>query len=143
MVVRHDFRQMFPIQVHINFCSGDGFMTKHHLNGAQIGSVFQQMRSKGMPESMRTNGFIQVNFYGQVFNNGKHHGPGQLFSSPIQKKRVFKTLLNDQMISNLIFVQHNIALGRQSYWHKTLFVTFPRYFNKTFLKEQIRYFQRN
>jgi hypothetical protein len=51
--------QILPVQVGIDLCSGNTFMAQHFLYGAQVGTAFNQMGGKRMPERMRADSFPQ------------------------------------------------------------------------------------
>ena len=48
---------VFPIQMCVDFCSGDAFMSKHLLYGAQVRTPFYEVRGEGVSEGVRTDCF--------------------------------------------------------------------------------------
>jgi hypothetical protein len=50
-----DVSQPTVFHVRIDLSSGDICMPQHGLNDPQIGSTFQQMRGKGVPQHVRRN----------------------------------------------------------------------------------------
>lgn len=76
MICLHYLGQMGAIYVHINFGSGNAFMPQHLLYGSKIGTIFEQMSGKGMPEGMRANCFFETNLLSKRFNDSKDHRPG-------------------------------------------------------------------
>ena len=44
---------MCAIHVHVDFRSGDTFVTQHQLYRPEICTLFQQMRGKRVPEGVR------------------------------------------------------------------------------------------
>ena len=70
----HDFAsQHVAVNVHIDFCSRYAFVPQHTLNGPKVGPSFEQMRSKGVAEGMRTDIFLNANCLCLLFNQMKNH----------------------------------------------------------------------
>ena len=54
----YDFTaQSVPVNMCVNFCCSDRFVTQHTLYGAQVGASFKQVGGKGMAEGVRTDVF--------------------------------------------------------------------------------------
>lgn len=53
----YDFTaQSVPVNMCVNFCCSDRFVTQHTLYGAQVGASFKQVGGKGMAEGVRRDG---------------------------------------------------------------------------------------
>ena len=66
----YDFTaQSVPVNMCVNFCCSDRFVTQHTLYGAQVGASFKQVGGKGMAEGMGTDGLFQTDALGSFFNN--------------------------------------------------------------------------
>src|SRR5690606_21633344 len=104
MIFQHSFSDHRIVQMSVNFGSGNAFVPKHHLDGTKVGSVFQQMCSKRMSESMRTDFFANSGFFGQLFDDGKNHHSRKFFSSSVQEKIIFKAFLNGNMHPNFVSI---------------------------------------
>ena len=46
--------QATPVDVGVNLCGTDAFVSQHALDGPKIGASFQQMSGEGVPESVGT-----------------------------------------------------------------------------------------
>ena len=60
--------QISSIQMGVDLCGGDAFVTQHFLHGAQVCSGFYQVRGKTVSKSMRANGFGNAGFDSQAFD---------------------------------------------------------------------------
>ena len=62
--------------VHVGIDLGglNAFVPKHLLDDTQIRSAFQQMRGKGMPEGVRTDGLGDAGQPSQILDDSEHHG---------------------------------------------------------------------
>ena len=69
----------------VKFGSGDGFMPQQLLYCPQISTVFEQMCGKRMPESVRTDIFMNTGNNGKFLHNGKYHHPGKLAATAVEK----------------------------------------------------------
>ena len=54
MVLQNGFTQHRAVYVRIDFCRTNGFVPKHHLDGAQVGTTFKQVCGKGVAKRVRT-----------------------------------------------------------------------------------------
>ena len=54
MIGQYNIPQILPVQVRVDLCGRDGLMAQHLLNGPKVSATLDQMRSKGVPEGMRT-----------------------------------------------------------------------------------------
>ena len=61
------------IEVGVYLGGGDGGMTEHFLNGAEVGAAFDEVCGKGVSEGVRTDGLFQPYFGGTFFDDIKHH----------------------------------------------------------------------
>ena len=55
-----DFSEMFSGHVSVDLSGCDLAVTKHELNGPEIGTTFQQMCCKGVTKYMRTDLLLQT-----------------------------------------------------------------------------------
>lgn len=67
----------------VNLRGGYVRMSEHHLNGPQIRTALQQMRSKGMTKSMRINFFGQTRLSGVPDNQFPKSLPGEFCTETI------------------------------------------------------------
>src|SRR3970040_579013 len=98
------------------------------------------MCGKRMPKSMWAYFLVQFYLDRQIFYDGENHGSCELAPSPVQKQSISKLFLYIQMNSNAVLINMNIFLRRFPDRHKPIFIAFPGYFDKSFIKIQIRNF---
>ena len=123
--------------MHVNLCGRNAFMPQHLLNCAQVCSVLKQMRSKGVPESMRTDTFSDTYLLRQTFDDHKHHISCDLFASPVKKNSVFKTLLYRYGCSDMPEIQLNQPDVLFIDGNISLLISFADNPHKTFVKKEI------
>ena len=46
------FPEVFPVQVGIDLCGGDAFVSQHFLDGAEVGAAFDEVGGEGVTEGM-------------------------------------------------------------------------------------------
>ena len=44
----------------VNLCGSDTFVAEHLLHGAEVGAAFDEVRSEGVPEGVRTYSFLDA-----------------------------------------------------------------------------------
>lgn len=69
MIFVVDRLQILLDQLRIDLRGGNVAVSKHLLNGAQISTIFKQMRRKAVPERMRRNILLDVCFFLIVLDN--------------------------------------------------------------------------
>lgn len=67
--------EKLPVEMGVYFRGQNGFMTQHFLYGPQIGSPFNEMGGKGMPECMGTDIFADTSRCCQILDYAEHHHP--------------------------------------------------------------------
>ena len=50
MVLDEGGAEEFAVDVGVDFGGGDGFVAKHFLDGAEVGTAFDEMGGEGVPE---------------------------------------------------------------------------------------------
>jgi len=71
----------------INLRRADVRMAEHHLHGAQVSPVFQQMRRERMPQRMRRNHLADARLLGAPFDDFPKSLPGQPLPPAVDKHR--------------------------------------------------------
>ena len=90
----YDFTaQSVPVNMCVNFCCSDRFVTQHTLYGAQVGASFKQVGGKGMAERVRTDILGDAGRFRQVFNHVKHLDAGDTIAPSCQKYVIFVSYL--------------------------------------------------
>ena len=54
MVLQDFLAQMAAVQMHVDFGGADVFVAEHGLDGAEVGTPFEQMGGEGVTEGVRT-----------------------------------------------------------------------------------------
>ena len=62
-----------------------GFVAKHFLDGAEVGTAFDEMGGEGVTEGMGGNGFFNAGFFGQLFDEHEDINPGKRSAISIQE----------------------------------------------------------
>src|SRR5687768_11283220 len=86
--------QEIAVEMCVYLCSGDAFMPEHFLYCTQICSSFDQVCGERVAKGMRTDGFFQIYFSRQSFNNCKNHDPRKFCAPVIKEYDVLISRLN-------------------------------------------------
>ena len=88
------------INMGIDFCSADGLMAQHRLNGTEVSTTFQQSRSKGMAESMGRDGFLNASLTRVLLYHYKNHRTGEMTAAAVQEHIILFAGLDGHMATN-------------------------------------------
>src|SRR5690606_6910819 len=99
------------------------------------------MRRKGMSKGMRTYGFSNSSFFSQTLHDSKNHCTRQWFSVLIKKNSIFCQRVNFLMHTDFLPINIDVFFRGWPNGNQSLFVAFPRYLYKTFVKKEIRDFK--
>src|SRR5690554_5481698 len=141
MKFQHSFPEQFIVQMGINLCRCNAFMTEHELNGPYVGTVSEQMGGKGMSEGMRTYVFADARLLCKFFYDYENHHPTEFLSSAVQKNKVLKFLLDFRMHPDFILIKINNFDGIIRDRNQSLFVSLACHPDEIFFEKQIREFQ--
>ena len=93
--------QVAFVDVHINLRSADVFVPQHSLDGSQVCPSFQELRGKTVPESVRTDVFLDSCLLGIFLNIYKEGDSAEVFpSSKRDEDKVFFARFNFDSLSN-------------------------------------------
>lgn len=121
--------QVIRIQVSIDFGSSYRFMSQHILDGFEVGASFDQVSGKGMSEGVRADGFLNPGCSGKVFDQLKHHDPGELFTPQVKKENVFVSGSNlFHPSSDAFLVKVDMFKGHGAYRYYSFFIVFADHF---------------
>jgi len=85
-MVSHDGRpEIVAIEVRVDLCGRDTFVTQHFLHSAKIGATIHQVSGKRMSEAMWRDSFFYAGALAKILDNMKHHHAVKLFSPSIAK----------------------------------------------------------
>ena len=72
MVFQNLFAEELPVDMRIDFGGSNFLMSQHLLDGAQVGSAFQQVCGKGMAEGVRTDFLMDARQFGLLLEGFEH-----------------------------------------------------------------------
>ena len=75
----------FAVDVGVDFGGGDGFVAEHFLDGAEVGTAFDEVGGEGVTESMGGDGFFDAGFFGELFDEHKDINPGKRSAIAVQE----------------------------------------------------------
>ena len=99
MKLQYCFPQKLNIYVSIKFGGCNRFVTQELLDRSQICTVFEQMCGKRMPESVRTDIFMNTGHNGKFLHDCKNHHPGQSAAATVEKQVIFMPFFDVQMVA--------------------------------------------
>ena len=80
------FTQMGRVDVGVDLSGGNGFMSKHGLNGTQISPTLKQGGSEGVTERVGRDSLLNASLRHQILNHKKDHHPCQGFLTTMTDK---------------------------------------------------------
>ena len=87
------------VQMRVNFCGRDAFMTQHLLHGAQVGASLHQVRGKRMAEGVRTDLLFNTGILGPLLDQHEHHFAREVAAATVQEDIVLLALLAFQLLA--------------------------------------------
>jgi len=93
MVLNDLTSQHIPVDMGVDFSGRNRLVSQHTLDGAEVGTSFQQVGGEGMAEGVRTDIFGDAGFLCQLFNQVKNHDAGNAISPSGKKNVIFKSFL--------------------------------------------------
>lgn len=110
------------VEVGVYLGGDDALMTEHLLDGAEAGTTFQEMGSKGVTEGMRGDSLRDACCLCQLLDDSEDHHTGELGAAAVQKEIVFVMRFDDHLAAALQPETYLLNRdGRQR--HKTLFAS--------------------
>lgn len=122
----------------IDFGCGDGFVSQHFLHGPQVGSAFDQMGCKGMPERVRRDPLPQIDLDCQILDDREDHDPSQSPAAVIEKDEVFEPVLDRLMVSNLCRINLQVLGGDTPDRYQAFFVALSDDLQEPDLEVEVR-----
>tara|TARA_Y100001972_G_C7653127_1_gene328573 strand:+ start:2366 stop:2620 length:255 start_codon:yes stop_codon:yes gene_type:complete len=83
-------------------------MSEHFLYRPEVGTPFNQMCGKRMPEGMWANGLFQSDLGCQVFDDHKYHHPGKTAATFVEKQEIFLAPFNRDVHPDLVPVDFDV-----------------------------------
>ena len=80
----------------INLRGGDAFVTEHLLHGAEVGAAFDEVRSEGVAESVRTHCFLDARVFHPLLDEHEYHLAGEVRTSAVQEDVILLALFDFQ-----------------------------------------------
>ena len=116
----------------IDLCGCDTLVSQHFLHCPQIGTSFQQMGGKGVPQGMGGNSFLYTRRLCCRAQHLKYIYPRKRFSVSVEEHMVFKSAGNGLMHPDGLQVQGYTLQGCGSNWDESVFIALPYYPNEFF-----------
>ena len=85
MVLDEGGAEEFAVDVGVDLGGGRSIKTEHFLDGAEVGTAFDEMGGEGVAEGMGRNGFFNAGFFGQLFDEHEDINPGKRSAISIQE----------------------------------------------------------
>ena len=117
-------------------------MSQHLLDGAQIGSAFQQMCGKGMAEGVRTDFLMDARQFGLLLDDKEYHHTGKRGSPAVQEENILRSFFRSHG-SPKVNIILDFPKGGLRDGHQALLRSFPLYTDKLLLRINIRNAQRD
>jgi hypothetical protein len=103
--------EVIPVEVGVDLGGGDAFVSEHFLDGAQVGTTFDEMSSKTMPEGMRADVFLEPDAFDLFLNDEKYHHAAEFFAPFVEKYKLFVAFGRLDMDADLIEVDPQVLQG--------------------------------
>ena len=88
MVQENFLTQMGGVDVSVDLGGGNGLVTKHGLDGTEVGTAFEQGGGKGMAEGVGRDGLLDAGFCHKVFNHEEDHDTSEGLLAPMAHKDI-------------------------------------------------------
>ena len=109
-----------PVDMGIDLSGHDRLMPEHFLYGPQVGTGFDHVCRKRVPEGMRTDLFHYTCFTGKIPDDREYHCSGEFSSPAVQKHYIFVIDYRKPLSVNLIKI--NLLKGLFADRHKPLLI---------------------
>ena len=120
----------------INLGGGYGFVAHHHLYGTQIGTSFQQCRSKRMSKGMGRDGFLNTGSHSLALDHDEYHGSGEMRPTSVEEHIIFLAGL-DIHLPTVGKPKFNFVEGFLRDGYETLFRSFAHHSDVALLYEEV------
>ena len=138
----YDFTALsVPVNMCVNFCCSDRFVTQHTLYGAQVGASFKQVGGKGMAEGVRTDVFGDAGLLRQFLDEMEYHDARDIFAPACQEYIVLEVLLDFPASIAVHEPVPYLLDGTGRYGYKALFAALTFYLDEAFVEIQVGDFQ--
>lgn len=137
----YDFTaQSVPVNMCVNFCCSDRFVTQHTLYGAQVGASFKQVGGKGMAEGVRTDVLVMPAFFASSLMRWNTM-MREIFCPACQEYIVLEVLLDFPASIAVHEPVPYLLDGTGRYGYKALFAALTFYLDEAFVEIQVGDFQ--
>lgn len=133
--------QMGRVDVGVDLRGGNRFVSQHRLNGAQVGTTFQQRGGKGMAERVGRHGFLNACFLHKVFNHEEDHDTGERFLSTMADENEILVFEGDGQEIAIHEIEVQFMDGFLGDGHEPLLGALALHLDEFFVKEEIAEFQ--
>ena len=112
-------------------------MAQHFLDGAQVGTAFEQLRGKRVAECVWADGLFQADFCGKVFDDGENHYTRHFFATAVQEQNVLIFAIDIQSVAIVVDVERDGVFHAAPDGNQPLLAAFTFDFYITVIEMQI------
>ena len=80
--------EVVAVDVRVDFCGGDVFVSQHLLYGAQVGTAFQQVGGEAVAKGVWRNVFVDARRLGVAFDVVEHRDARKVLAPPMRNEDV-------------------------------------------------------
>lgn len=125
---------ILAVEVRVNFCGGDAFVTEHFLYGAKVGPTFHEVGGEGVAEGVRTDFLCDACNFCQVLHHGENGHAGEFVAVVIKEYDVGSLLLYLHLLSAALNIVADSFAGGFADGDDSFLVSFPDDAYVTFLE---------
>ena len=126
----------FLINMRVDLRRRDVRMAEHLLDHAEVGTVVEEVRGKGVPQQVWMHAITQTSVFGPLLDDLINPRSGE--DSAVDGKEDMALRLRPyQSWPRMCEVGADRLTGRSAYWRQACFVAFTRHANPAFLQAQV------
>ena len=137
MVLNDLTSQHIPVDMGVDFSGRNRLVSQHTLDGAEVGTSFQQVGGEGMAEGVRTDVFGDAGLLRQFLDEMEYHDARDIFAPACQEYIVLEVLLDFPASIAVHEPVPYLLDGTGRYEYKALFAAFSFYLDKTLVKVEL------
>ena len=94
----------------VDLGGGDAFVAEHLLHGTEVGTTFDEVRSEGVTEGVRTHCFLDARVFHPLLDEHEDHLASEVRTSSVQKDVILFALLDFQRFTRSVQIEVNHLL---------------------------------
>lgn len=103
--------QVIPIEMGVDLGGGDAFVSQHFLDGTQVGTTFDKVGGKTVPEGVRADVFLEPDTLNLFFDDEKYHHAAEFFAPFVEKDKLFVAFGRLDMDADVLDVDAEVLQG--------------------------------